>query len=145
MCVCVCVCVCVCFHGALPYTYFFMCIYFYWSKQSPTIFSCVYTSNNEKQNEPTPVFEEVLSRLDSQNVVGESLSLRGNPLICKGRQRETKNGKRLFAMCGWSRRIVITMRRQCERTETMMIAGTGKYLFVVNETRTDTGKQLFVY
>jgi hypothetical protein len=46
--------------------------------------------DNNKTIYPTPVFEEVLTRLGNQNVVGEPPAFRGKPLVCRERNRKTK-------------------------------------------------------
>ena len=55
-----------------------------------------------------PVFEDVLSRLDNQNVVGKTLPLRGKRLVCKGRQCKNEE---------WTKRINWVMKFANERTD----------------------------
>ena len=64
-----------------------------WRHKIPTRTPHVNVQNpNERtnNNEPTTVFEEVLSRLDIQNVVEEPPDFRGKPLVCRERHRRTK-------------------------------------------------------
>jgi hypothetical protein len=46
--------------------------------------------DNNKTIYPPPVFEEVPSRLGSQNVEVEPPAFRGKPLVCRERNRKTK-------------------------------------------------------
>ena len=64
------------------------------TKSRPGLHIQMYTDQQKEDNNktiyPTPVFEEVPSRLDSQNVVGEPPVYRGKTLVCRERHRKTK-------------------------------------------------------
>jgi hypothetical protein len=77
---------------------------------------CKIQKREQTTTKPTPVFEEVLPRLGSQSIVGESPVIPGQNRLSVGKDTEKRRREE---------EEVTTI----ERTETMVNAGTGKPLF----------------
>ena len=78
---------------------------------------CKIQKREQTTTKPTPVFEEVLTRLGSQSIVGESPVIPGQNRLSVGKDTVKRRRE--------EEEEVTTI----ERTETMVNAGTGKPLF----------------